>query len=172
LPNRAVLECVYPVGGLMMTVTVRLAAICVAAVVLSACVRTSVMQVSQNQVVITTEAAPACGKGGSQQAAQDAAAIETIKRGYQRFIILEVGSENNVRVTRTMPTTATTTPGPGGSATTTFTGGGVVASGSYDTALRIVMLNPGDEGFDQGVDARQVLGPDWEKKVKDGVKSC
>ncbi|MFN9356908.1 MAG: hypothetical protein ACK6A4_08865 [Alphaproteobacteria bacterium] len=155
-----------------MTVTVRLAAIFAAAVVLSACVRTSVMQVSQNQVVITAEAAPACGKGGSQQAAQEAAAIETIKRGYQRFIILEVGSENNVRVVRTPPTTATTTTGPGGTATTTFTGGSTIATGTHDTSIRIVMLNPCDQGFYKVLDARQVLGPDWEKKVQEGVKSC
>jgi hypothetical protein len=44
--------------------------------------------------------------------------------------------------------------------------------GTHDTGMRVLMLNAGDQGYDQGVDAKMVLGADWQEKVKDGINSC
>ena len=51
-----------------------------------------------------------------------------------------------------------------GSSSTYYGGQQTIYSGSHDTAIRLMMLNPGDRGFEQGVDARMILGADWEKR--------
>ena len=143
------------------------------------CARTSVMQVSQNEFMLTTSAAPICGTTGSQQVAQTMAAVETLRRGYARYIILGAGSQNNVSVIQTGPTYANTYGSATvvgntayGSATTYYGGQQTMFVGTHDTAMRVVMLNPGDRGFDQGVDAKLVLGPEWQEKMNDGVNTC
>jgi len=35
--------------------------------------------------------------------------------------------------------------------------------GSHDADLNVLMLNPGDAGFRDAVDARQFLGEKWEE---------
>jgi hypothetical protein len=66
------------------------------------------MQVSKNEVMLTTSAAPICGATGSEEVAQQMAAVETLRRGYERCLIGGVGSQNNVRVVQTGPTYANT----------------------------------------------------------------
>ena len=148
-------------------------------ILLSACARTSVMQVSQNELLMTTAAAPICGSTGSQRVAQEMAAVETLRRGYSRYIILGAGSQNNVSVVQTGTTyaqtygSATVTGNTvNGSSTTYYGGQQTFFTGSHDTAIRLVMLKSGDRGYDQGVDAKMVLGADWEKKVQDGINTC
>tara|TARA_Y100000588_G_C13825730_1_gene741348 strand:+ start:280 stop:570 length:291 start_codon:yes stop_codon:yes gene_type:complete len=36
----------------------------------------------------------------------------------------------------------------------------------------VLMLNPGDDGYDNALDAKQVLGPEWTKKVDQGIQTC
>ena len=150
-----------------------------AALVLTGCASTSVMQVSKNEILMTTAAAPICGPTGSQRVAQEMAAVETLRRGYSRYLIMGAGSQNNVSVTQTGPTysqtygSATVTGNTvSGSSSTYYGGQQTIYSGSHDTAIRLMMLNPGDRGFEQGVDARMILGADWEKKVADGINTC
>lgn len=45
-------------------------------------------------------------------------------------------------------------------------------SGAHDKAVNVKMLNPGDAGYEDGVDARQTLGPDWRMLVEKGVNTC
>lgn len=137
------------------------------------------MQVSQNEFLLTTAAAPICGSTGSQQVAQAMAAVETLRRGYSRYLILGAGSQNNVSVIQTGPTyaqtygSATVTGNTAyGSATTHYGGQQTMFVGTHDTAVRVVMLNPGEPGFEQGVDAKFVLGPEWQEKVNDGINTC
>lgn len=146
---------------------------------LSACAQTSVMQVSKNEILLTTSAAPICGTTGSQRVAQEMAAIETIRRGFTRYLVLGASAQNNVSVIRTGPTYAQTTGSATamgntvyGSSTTTYGGQQTLYSGSHDTGVRLIMLNPGDQGYEQGIEAKQVLGPEWQKKVEDGVNTC
>ena len=107
------------------------------------------------------------------------AAVETLRRGYPRFLIGGAQSENNVSVIQRAPTYANTSGTYNaygntvyGNSTTTFGGGGPMLIGSNDAGLMVLMLKPGDQGYQQALDAKQELGADWEKLVKDGVKTC
>ncbi|WP_415183333.1 hypothetical protein [Phaeovulum sp.] len=146
---------------------------------LTGCAATSVTPVSKNQVIISTSAAPACGRSGAAKVASKMAAVETVRRGYQRYIIVGANSANNVQAIRTGPTYSNTYANASvygntatGSATTYYGGQQTVIFGSNDSDLGVVMFNPGEQGFKNGIDARSELGPDWEKLVKDGIRTC
>ena len=107
------------------------------------------------------------------------AAIATLKQGYDRFVVVGFGTENNTRVVRTGPTYATTSGSfnqfgntVSGSTHTTFGGQSTFISGSNDAQMEVVMLKAGDPGYEEGLDAKTVLGPEWQKKVEEGVASC
>lgn len=154
--------------------------IAVACVVLplSSCVQSSTMRVSQNEAIIKTSAAPVCGGTGAMKAAEKQAAIETIKAGYDRYVITAASSANNVRATR-MPgsyQTYGTVNSYGGygtmNATTTYTPGPVVYAGTHDQAVGVRMFKEGEPGSQQALSARETLGPKWSAIVKDGVNVC
>jgi hypothetical protein len=107
------------------------------------------------------------------------AAISTIREGYKRFIVLGYGTQDNTRVVTTGPTYSNTTGRVSrvgnvafGSAHTTYGGSMVSVQGSNNAEMQIVMLNPGDPGYEDGIDAKDTLGPDWEKRVEDGITNC
>ena len=107
------------------------------------------------------------------------AAIETLRRGYPRFVILGGSSESNVQAVSTGPTYAYTTgsvTGYGntayGNATTRFGGNQTIFVGSNDADLRVLMLKKGDWGFEQGLDAKSELGPDWKTIAEKGIQTC
>lgn len=154
-------------------------ALVTAALLITSCVSTDITQLSRNQFIISTSAAPACGTGGARRVVTRMAAVETIRQGYDRFIILGAHSESNVRATPLAPTTAYTTGQVTtygntayGNATTTYGGGGVMYSGTNDANLHVVMLRPGDAGYEEGVDARNALGPEWERLAQEGIRTC
>ncbi|MEX3314983.1 hypothetical protein [Sulfitobacter sp. PS-8MA] len=146
---------------------------------LTACAKTSVTPISNNQFLLSASAAPACGKAGAARVASQMAAVETIRRGYPRYVVLGANSENNVSVINRSPTYAATTSNYSvygnqiyGNSTTSFGGGGPMVIGSRDADLRVLMLKPGEQGFEQGIDAKQTLGANWAEIVKKGVKPC
>lgn len=146
---------------------------------IAACASTSVTPVSRNQIIINTSAAPACGGRGAQGVAAKMAAVETLRRGFQRFVIVGTSGANNTSVRTTGPTystTNTTYRGYGnsvyGTSQTSYGGSSTIVSGSHDASLAVIMLNPGDQGFENGVDARQTLGPKWQEMVERGVNTC
>lgn len=150
-----------------------------ASILLTACVSTDVTQLTRNEFIISTSAAPACGTSGARRVVNRMAAVETIRQGYDRFVIAGARSENNVRAVNTGPTNAYTTGQATtvgnttyGSATTTYSGGGVTYMGSNDADLHVIMLRPGDAGFDNALDARETLGPEWQRLVEEGVRTC
>jgi hypothetical protein len=125
-------------------------------------------------MVIQTGAAPVCGGQGAIRVAQQLAAIETIRAGYDRYIITGGQAQNNVTVTQ-MPGSYTTagTYGYGSyRGTTTYQPGPTFVSGTHDQGLAIVMFREGEPEAQQAVSARDALGPDWEEKVKRGVHTC
>jgi hypothetical protein len=72
------------------------------------------------------------------------AAVETLRRGYQRYVIGATHARNEFSVDRVTPA----------------------------TEMHVVMLNPGDQGYENGLDAKSMLGEDWEKKVENGISTC
>jgi hypothetical protein len=163
----------------MRDLAAKAAAAAVTMLTLSACASTSITQLSRNEAMISTSAAPVCHTSGAANVANQSAAIATIKQGFSRFIVLGYGAQDNTRLVSTGPTYATTNGTFNrfgstvyGNATTTYGGQMTFVAGRNEAQLRIVMLNPGDAGYEQGLDARETLGPDWAKKVKDGVPTC
>lgn len=143
--------------------------------VLAGCTSSSTIRTSQNTAVIQTSAAPVCGAVGAAQAAQTQAAIETIKAGYDRYVIVGAQAANNVAVSQ-MPGQYQTSGqynGFGGwNSTTVYRPGPLVVSGSHDQALGIRMFREGEIGAEQAVSARDVLGPKWAELVKSGKHTC
>jgi len=147
--------------------------------IISGCAATTVTPVARNQFVLATSAAPVCGRTGAAKVAAKMAAVETLKRGYQRFIILGESSQNNVSVIQTGPTYATTTGYANtygnttyGNARTTFGGNQTIFTGSNDADLNVLMLNPGERSFNDGLDAKSELGPNWQELMAKGVQTC
>src|SRR5262245_17420480 len=82
--------------------------LCLLACLLVGCARSSVMDLDSNTIQISTSAAPACGSQGAQEVAVKRAAIETLIRGYDRYVILGGAHQNNVGVVGYTPLTANT----------------------------------------------------------------
>jgi hypothetical protein len=136
------------------------------------------MRVSQNEAIVQVSAAPICGGIGAAKVAQKQAAIETLKSGFDRYVVLGAQAGSNVRATQ-MPGTYNTygnvnSYGGYGSfnATTTYTPGATIYSGTHDQSIAIRMFKEGEPGSTQALSAREMLGKDWEKQVKNGVHSC
>lgn len=116
---------------------------------------------------------------GAARVASQMAAVATLRQGYQLYVILGGGVRDNTRVVRTAPTYATTYGSASvygntsyGSSTTYFGGGSTYIVGSNNAEFGVMMFKPGEAGYDNGIDAKSVLGKDWEKKVKDGINTC
>ncbi len=149
---------------------------------LSGCASSSVMQLDANTVEISTSAAPACGAQGAQRVAAKTAAIETLRRGYDSYIILGAQADNNVGVVGHTPVIANTYQNGtinaygnratySGTANTYVSGGQPIIGGSHDQKLAVRMFQANDPQGASAVDARQVLGPDWQKVVQKGAGS-
>ena len=143
---------------------------------LGGCAATTATDLSRTQFILSTQAAPACGRTGAQRVATNMAAVEVLRRGFDRYFIVDARTQNNVSVVRTGPTYANTTftgLNTGfGTANTTFGGQQTIVAGSNDAELLIVMVEPGSRGYDDALDARQILGPEWEELVENGIKTC
>ena len=111
---------------------------------------------------------------GALHVAQQLAAIATIQNGYDRYIITGGQAQNNVTVSQMPGSYNTTATYRGGSyqGTTTYQPGPTVVAGSNDQAIAIVMFREGEPSAAQAISAREVLGPDWQDKVKSGVHTC
>lgn len=153
--------------------------VALSATILASCASSSITRLSKNRAVISTSAAPVCRTTGAASVASQMAAIETLKAGYERFIVLGVGTANNTRLVSTGPTYANTTGSFNrigntvyGSAHTTYGGQMTYLAGSNNAEMELVMLNHGDPGFDEGLDAKETLGPEWQEKVEKGINTC
>lgn len=145
-----------------------------AALALAGCARSAAVRTSANTMIIQTGAAPVCGGAGALRVSQQLAAIETIKAGYDRYIINGGQSQNNVTATQ-LPGSYNTTATYGGgfySGQTTYQPGPTIVRGSHDQGLSVVMFRDGDPGAAQAISAREMLGPEWPDKVKTGVHTC
>jgi hypothetical protein len=125
------------------------------------------MPLAQDTVEITSTAALACGQQGAQKVAFQRAAVETIRRGYDRFLIINGGGQTNVHVLGYTPVTAYAT----GPAVTVY-GGQPIYGGSHNQGLVVKMFRAGDPTGANALDARQVLGPGWQDAVSKNTWTC
>lgn len=107
------------------------------------------------------------------------AAVEVLRKGFERYIIVGGDASNNTGVMRTGPTYANTYASFNrsgntiyGNGTTYYGGQQTIIYGTHDASLAVVAFNKGDPGYNDAVDAKSTLGEDWEKLVKTGVNSC
>lgn len=155
-------------------------AICgLGSLLLAGCASSSTIPLSQNMVQISVSAAPACGMRGAQQMALRQAAVETINRGYDAFIV--ANGQSSTTMVGTTPTYAHTT----GSATVYGSPGYATAYGSANTVtyggmpmfshgqgLTVRMFKEGEPGFENALSARQTLGPDWQEIASKKKYTC
>jgi len=113
---------------------VRFVYLAICSVTLVGYVSTSTMPLAQDTVQITARAAPACGSDGVQKIAFRQASVETIKRGFDSFIIVGGGYGNNIGVVGYTPVTANTYA----SATATGYGNHATAYGNEERLSRAV----------------------------------
>jgi hypothetical protein len=150
------------------------------AIALCGCARSATMQLSADTFQLVTSAAPVCGRAGAQNVAARRAAIETINRGYDKFLILGAAAENNVRVVGHTPVQAhtvgtATATGYGnmvtasGQSTTTYTGGNPIIGGSHDQGLIVKMFKDADPKGANAISARATLGPKWQEAIKESA---
>jgi hypothetical protein len=139
----------------------RIAALCVA---LGGCAGASTIPLAQDTVQITARAAPICGAVGAEKIAIRQAAVETIRRGYDRFIVLNAQAGG---------TYAGSTP-----VIVQNLGGGVaMASGGApmiapNQGLVVKMFKEGDPAAANALSARDSLGPDWQEQAKKNTINC
>jgi hypothetical protein len=118
---------------------------------LAGCVQTSIQPLTQSTFKVATQAAPACGQQGARDVAFKTAAIEVIKRGGDRFII--VGDQSGSRVS----------------------GGQYTGYGFYNTYndnlqdMIVKVVSKGDPQYRDSLSARQTLGEKWQEIVAKGI---
>lgn len=154
-------------------------AVMISALVLGSCASSSTLPLAKNVVQIEASAAPVCGAAGARNFALQQAAIETIKRGFERFII--AGAQSSKTLTGFTPTyshstgSASVVGGSGyasvyGSSNTTTTGGDPLFSHGQGIVVR--MYKKGEPGAGNALSAKEVLGPDWQKKINEKKLTC
>lgn len=122
-----------------------------AAAVMSAlggCAYNSVQQLSADTFQVAVTSAPVCGRKGAANVSQKIAAIEVIKRGRDRFLIVNAQSGSEF----------------GG-----FIGGAPLARGQQSIIVK--MPAETDPDYARTLSARMTLGPDWQKTVSKGRPS-
>jgi hypothetical protein len=153
----------------------------VAAVALSVagCARTSAMPLAGDTVAITTSAAPMCGAAGAQTVAARQAAVETIRRGFDSYRIVDGQYQNNIGVVGHTPITAHSTGNAYasggmvyGQSRTTYSGGQPIMGGSHNQALIVKMFKDGDPAAANAISARATLGPKWKEAVEGNSATC
>ncbi len=119
------------------------------------CVETSVQPLTQTSFKISTEAEDLCGAKGTREIAFREAAIEVVKRGADRFIVM--GDQSKSEIT--------------GGMFNTYGGFDTYETNTQDMVIQIIQK--GDPRMRDALSARQTLGPDWQAIVAKGsADSC
>jgi hypothetical protein len=108
------------------------------------------------------------------------AAIETIKDGFDYFVITSANGQELPGGVYYTPQAATTSgfataygPTAYGQSTTTYSGGMAIPLDKHEEVVTVVMFHAGDPNAQHAISARDSLGPDWKKIVSKGyVDRC
>ena len=159
-------------------------AILLTALLLAGCVETSVMPLSTDTFQINATSDQDCGKSGAQKVAVQVAALETIKRREERFIILGSDGQSSRYLSGIMPIYSKTKSDLGGGkdgnktnanshSNTTTTGGVPIFSESHEQILMVRVIREDDPAAEQALVAKAILGPEWAKIVQKGkINTC
>lgn len=143
---------------------------------LGACASAETVRTAQNEAIIKAKVDPECGSSQAAAVAAKAAAVETIRSGFDRYQVLGEQSANNVRYVQrpgTYETVRTTQPNGQVTTTTSYRPGPTVPTGSYNQDFYIRMFKDGEPGSENAISARETLGPDWKRIAEEGAPtSC
>ena len=130
---------------------------------LAGCASASVMDLDANTVQVSAGAAPACGAIGAQNYAVKTAAYQTLRRGYDRYIIAGAQATAQDRFAGYTPMYANSYGN-----STMITGGEPIVMTEHGQNLVVHMFHSGDPGSENAIDAKTTLGPDWQKILTKG----
>ena len=122
-----------------------------ACITLVACAETEIQPLTATSFMVATEAAPACGRSGARKVANQAAAIEIIKRGGDKFVFVSQSTDSRTT----------------GVAYNAYTG--FQTYNSNEQGLVVEMVKRGDKNYKNALSARELLGANWQEKVAKGV---
>lgn len=147
--------------------------------VLASCASSNTIKTSSSTAIVQTSAEAMCGGAGAANVAQKQAAIETLKAGFDRYIIFDSAASSNVQLTQLPGSyqTSGTAMIYGNRATyqgnTQYIPGPMIVSGGYQQSFAIKMFREGEGGASSAVSAREILGPKWQQMVKVGtIRTC
>lgn len=117
---------------------------CVLAV--AACAQTQIQPMSKDTFKVATHAAPACGPAGARNVAFKSAAIEVIRKGGDKFLILGDQTDSGLQ--------------------------GNFYSGfnqNYSQGMVVKVVAEGSAEARNALSARETLGADWQEVVAKGA---
>lgn len=129
--------------------------------VVAGCARTSVMPVAQDVVQINVRASAWCGAGGAQQAATQLAAAETLKRGFDSFIIVGANDRSDV-----------TYSGSGSSYSSGFGSWGLDSTTTHVQNVTVKMFAAGDPAAVNALSAKDIAAVGGDGTTALGRTSC
>ena len=133
-------------------------------VILTGCARTSTLPLAADRIEITVRVAPTCSRDDADRLALQEAAAETIRAGFESFIVIDTGGGDHI--SGHTPMTARKTL-YGSSATTTVSGGAPIVARRRIPTIR--MFHAGESEGETALSARTVLGADWQTIVTKSV---
>lgn len=131
-----------------------------AAVAVSACNNSDVVQRAPDHIEIYGVAAPICEFSDADRFAEQLASIETIKRGFDGYIVRKSYRGEGLRIRyspverRFRETARSTSP-----------------SRMKIHAMYVQLVKADQPGMSDAIDAREQLGPEWESRVSRGIES-
>lgn len=120
------------------------------AIVLGGCAFSSTTPLAQDTFRVEANTAPICGAAGAQKIAMQQAAAETIRRGYDRFVVIDDKANAHKQYTNI----------PG------------FAPSSHGNELVVRMFREGDRSAANALSARETLGPKWKELASKSVMNC
>ena len=132
--------------------------------VLTGCARTSTVPVGEDTIEITVHVATICDGRDAERLARRNAAVETIRRGFDDYIV--IGSVGGDHMAEEEPATARTTLS-GSSGRTLFSDDAPLLAHHRVLTVRMFQAGAGDSAAT--VSARAVLGDEWEAVAAKGV---
>lgn len=123
-------------------------AVAIAALVLASCASTRATQMSADTIKIDANTAPVCA-GQTNEIMMRRAGVETIRRGYDKYILLNHGT---------------------GSVVTGVNEYGQLSRAGTGSVI-VKMFKANDPAGAKALSARDLLGPDWQEIVNKKEKS-
>ena len=133
-------------------------------VVLTGCARTSTAPVGEDTIEVTVHVGTICDGSDAERLARRHAAVETIRRGFDDYIV--IGSVGGDHAAEEAPATARTTLSEGSGRTLFSEDAPLLA---HHRMLTVRMFRAGEGDSAATVSARAVLGDDWEAVAAKGA---